>query len=125
MAQPYTIGGINLLPEDQKQGIYRDLIPRELLERFNIPKTLIDSQGRPLIQAKWTPGNSSVELALYHQAEFPDPVFYGHLADTVNGQILVLLYILNDPDSQHFEVDIMPDGRHTKFGTLMRNLEAE
>lgn len=125
MTQPYTIGKINLLPEDQKLRIYSDLIPRELLERFNIPKSFVDSQGRPLIRAKWAPGNPSVEMSLFHQADFPDPVLYGHLADTVTGQVHVLLYILNDPDSQRFNVDKTPDGNPTKFGTLTRNLEAE
>jgi acetoin utilization protein AcuC len=43
----------------------------------------------------------------------------------MNGQIHVLLYILNDPDSPRFNVDRMPDGRKTSFGTRMRNLEAE
>ena len=43
----------------------------------------------------------------------------------MNGQIHVLLYILNDPDSPRFDVDRMPDGRKTRFGTLLRNLEAE
>ncbi len=61
----------------------------------------------------------------FHQADFPDPILYGHLTDTVNGQIHVLLYILNDPNSPRFDVDRMPDGRPTRFGTLGRNLEAE
>ncbi|MBI3738421.1 MAG: hypothetical protein HY258_05185 [Chloroflexi bacterium] len=125
MTQPSTIGGINLLPEEQKREIYCGLIPRELIERFNIPRSFTDAQGRSLIKARWAPGNPSAELALFHQADFPDPILYGHLTDTMNGQIHVLLYILNDPDAPRFDVDKMPDGRATKFGTLMRNLEAE
>ena len=66
-----------------------------------------------------------MELALFHEADFPDPVLYGHLTDTVNGQVHVLLYVLNDPESPRFDVDKMPDGRPTKFGTLMRNIQAE
>lgn len=125
MAQPYTIGGINLLPEEQKHKIYCDLIPRELIERFNLPRSFVDPTGRSLIQSKWAAGNPSMELALFHQADFPDPILYGHLTDTVNGQIHVLLYVLNDPNSVRFDVDRMPDGRPTQFGTTMRNLEAE
>ncbi len=125
MTQPYTIGGINQLPEDEKHKIYCDLIPRELLERFSLPRSFVDAQGRSLLQAKWAPGNPSVELALFHQADFPDPILYGHLTDTVTGQIHVLLYILNDPNSPRFDVDKMPDGRPTRFGTLGRNLVAE
>jgi hypothetical protein len=32
-------------------GLIRLLIPCELLERFNIPKSLFDSKSHPLIQA--------------------------------------------------------------------------
>jgi len=36
-----------------------------------------------------------------------------------------LLYIMNDPDSPRFDVDRMPDGTPTRFGTDHRNLDAE
>jgi hypothetical protein len=114
-----------MLPEEQKLKTYLNLIPNELIERFNLNRSFIDLQGRSLVRSKWAPGSPSVELALFHQAEFPDPILYGHLADTLNGQVHVLLYILNDPDSPRFPVDKMPDGRPTKFGTVKRNLEAE
>jgi hypothetical protein len=125
MSGPSTIGGINLLPEDRKREIYCGLIPRELVERFGLPRNFIDSGGRSLVRGKWAAGNPSAELALFHQPDFPDPILYGHLADTLNGQIHVLLYILNDPEARRFDVDRMPDGRPTRFGTLARNLEAE
>jgi acetoin utilization protein AcuC len=64
-------------------------------------------------------------MKLYHQAGFPDPILYAHLADNINGQIHVLLYILNDPDSPRFDVDRMPDGSPTQFGIRRRNIEAE
>ena len=125
MTQPYTIGRINLLPEEQKRKIYFDLIPDELLRRFGISRSFVDAEGRSLVQTQWAPGNPSVEMSLFHRADFPDPILYGHLTDTVNGQIHVLLYILNDPQSPRFDVDRMPDGRPTRFGTLRRNIEAE
>ena len=125
MTQPSTIGSINLLPEERKREIYCGLIPRELNERFNLPRNFVDPRGQSLIQAKWAPGNPSAEVSLFHKTGFPDPILYGHLTDTMNGQIHILLYILNDPDAPRFDVDKMPDGRATKFGTLFRNLEAE
>lgn len=125
MNTSFTIGGINLLPEAEKRAIYGSLIPAELIQRFHLPPDLVDSEGRSLLRARWAPGSPSVELSLYHRADFADPILYGHLADTMNGQIHVLLYVLNDPDSPRFDVDRMPDGRPTKFGTLVRNLEAE
>ncbi len=123
--QPYTIGGINLLPEAEKRKIYCDLIPDELLQRFGIGRSFADGQGRPLVQGKWAPGEPSAEVALFHEVGFPDPILYGHLTDTVTGQVHVLLYVLNDPNSERFDVDRMPDGQPTEFGTLRRNLAAE
>ena len=122
--KPSTIGGINQLPEEEKRRIYYGLIPRELLEHFHLPR--IDSpQFDSFTQFQFAPGSSNVEMSLFHELNFPDPILYGHLTDTINGQIHVLLYVLNDPASPRFDVDRMPDGRITQFGTLTRNIEAE
>jgi hypothetical protein len=119
---PSTIGGINKSPEDQKRAIYARYIPKELIEKFNLPDL---KENRELLQFRFAQGSSDVEMRLYHQAGFEDPVLYAHLSDTLNGQIHVLLYILNDPETPRFNVDRMPDGSPTRFGTLKRNLEAE
>jgi len=119
-----TIGSINKLPEEEKREIYARVIPQELLTRFRLPDA--DSQRiQQFMQFKFDSGSSDVELSLFHDRHFPDPILYGHLTDTLNGQIHILLYILNDPESLRFNVDRMPDGSTTKFGTLCRNLEAE
>lgn len=119
---PSTIGEINRLPEIEKREIYARYIPQQLIERFNLPDL---GQNHDLLKFRYATGSSDVEMMLYHEAGFPDPVLYGHLADTLNGQIHVLLYILNDPDSPRFDVDKMPDGSPTRFGIRKRNLEAE
>ncbi len=121
---PSTIGSINNLPEEEKRKIYARVLPPQLLVRFHLPEA--DSQRlQQFLQFKFAPGSSDVELSLFHDERFPDPILYGHLTDTLNGQIHILLYILNDPDSPRFNVDRMPDGQTTKFGTLRRNLDAE
>jgi len=122
--QPSTIGGINRLPEEEKRKIYTRVVPRELLDRFNMP-ALDSIRLQSMLKFDFEPGSTDVEMSLFHELRFPDPILYGHLTDTMNGQIHVLLYILNDPYSTRFDVDRMPDGRKTRFGTLMRNLEAE
>ena len=121
---PSTIGGINLLPEPEKRAIYSRYIPAILLEKYNIPP-LTSAAGYNLLQFRFDSGSTDVEMRLFHKMDFPDPLIYGHLTDTLNGQIHILLYILNDPDSPRYDVDKMPDGSPTKFGTLQRNLEAE
>lgn len=121
---PSTIGGINLLPEAEKRALYFRYIPASLLEKYNLPP-LPSAAGYNLLQFRFASGSSDVEMRLFHKIDFPDPILYAHLTDTMNGQIHVLLYILNDPDSPRFDVDKMPDGTPTKFGTLQRNVEAE
>jgi len=119
---PSTIGGINRLSEDQKREIYARYVPRELTQKFSLPDLVHNSD---LMKFRYAEGSSDVEMMLYHKVDFPDPVLYGHLTDTLNGQIHVLLYILNDPDSPRFDVDKMPDGSPTGFGIHKRNIEAE
>lgn len=121
---PSTIGGINLLPEPEKRTIYTKYIPQELLDKFNLPP-LTSAAGYNLLQFRFASGSTDVEMRLFHKVDFPDPILYAHLTDTMNGQIHVLLYVLNDPDSPRFDVDKMPDGTPTKFGILKRNIEAE
>jgi hypothetical protein len=119
---PSTIGGINKLPEHEKRAIYARYIPKELIQKFDLPEL---TGNKELLQFRFAEGSSDVEMKLYHQVSFQDPVLYAHLTDTLNGQIHVLLYILNDPEAPRFDVDRMADGSPTRFGTLKRNLEAE
>ena len=119
---PSTIGGINQLPEQDKRNIYSRYLPREVFEKFNLPDV---SQNNDLLQFRFADGSSDVEMMLYHQAGFQDPIVYAHLADSIHRQIFILLYILNDPASPRFNVDRMPDGSPTQFGIRKRNIEAE
>jgi len=121
---PSTIGGINRLPEEEKRRIYSRIIPKELLERFKLP-ALDSIRLQPLLKFDFKSGSTDIEMSLFHEQRFPDPILYGHMTDTMNGQIHILLYIMNDPNSQRFDIDRMPDGRKTSFGTRLRNLEAE
>lgn len=123
--QPTTISGVNRLPYHQKREIYTRLIPPKLLDRFGLSRYLIDRTGYDLLHLNCPPGSSTAEMWLYHQKSFPDPILYGQVADTVNCQVHILLYILNDPESPRFDVDRLPDGTPTNFGTQCRNLEAE
>jgi hypothetical protein len=122
---PSSIAGINKLPVAEKRATYARIIPKELVNLFNLSLDFHDESGNDLLSFKFAPGNPSVEMVLKHQFNFPDPIQYGHLTDTLNGQIHVLLYVLNDPASPRFDVDRLPDGQKTVFGTRSRNIDAE
>lgn len=122
---PSTINGLNGLPLEEKRKVFQKLVPIEILELFQISPDLYDEQGRDLFVLRSTPGKSDVEVELYHQYGFQDPITYGHLSDTITGKLHILLYVMNDPNSPRFDIDRMPDGMSTKLGADMRNLEAE
>jgi hypothetical protein len=122
---PHSIAAINELPDEEKIAIYRRFIPPALLDRFGIPPDLIDGEGRNLAGFRCAPGSTDVVVELRHEHGVEDPLLYVHLSDTITGQIHVLLYVVNDPESPRFDVDRMPDGTRTEFGTFRRNLAAE
>ena len=122
----YTIRGINEADESMRQAIYRTLIPDELLVQYGIdPHSLCDAAGNRLVEFICPHAVSSAEVKVWHQAGAPDPLLYLQLADTVNNQLCVMLFVVNDPSTPRFDVDRDWSGERTKFGTVRRNLEAE
>jgi hypothetical protein len=122
---PLSIAGVNRLPRDERLAIYASLIPRELLQRFAIGPNLRDRDGHELAEFRCEAGATDVVVVLRHAPDAEDPLLYAHVTDTVSGQIHVLLFVVNDPESLRFDVDRMPDGQPTQFGALRRNLAAE
>jgi acetoin utilization protein AcuC len=123
--QAHTISAVNKLPVTEKREIYSRLIPDPLIARFNLSPDLKDPHGQDLLILNCDPDSAVAEMELYHKPGFPDPVLYGHISDTINGQIHVLFYVLSDPTSPRFDIDRLPDGTPTQYGTQVRNLEAE
>ncbi len=125
MSTPSTIGAINLLPMAEKRRIYAKIIPPELTIRFHLNPFLTDKEGRDLLHLDCETGSVDTEISLFHKQGFQDPIFYGHITDTINGQLHILLYILNDPDALRFDIDVQADGTPTGLGSKSRNIEAE
>ena len=120
-----SILAINMLPPDEKVSIYRRFIPQTLLDSYSIPDDFKDDLGRNLLILHCEYGSGDVKLTLRHEADAKDPLLYAHLTDTPFNQIHVLLYVINDPNSPRFDVDRMPNGTPTQFGTSGRNIQAE
>lgn len=122
---PQSIAALNQLPHAEKASIYLRFIPDILIKRFGFAPDFKDIDGRDLLQIKCDSGSTEFILELRHRVDAQDPLLYAHITDTINGQIHVLLYVVNDPESPRFDIDRMPDGTKTNFGTLRRNINAE
>ena len=123
--KPHSIAAINQLSLEEKQEIYFRVVPSALRSIFDLRPDLCDASGRPLARLHASAGSADVVLDVRHAVGAQDPTLYAHLTDTINGQIHVLLYVINDPRSRRYDVDRMPDGSPTVFGTSLRNIEAE
>jgi len=122
----YSLRQINELPEEQKEAVYRYLLPVQILERYGIdPETLRDAQGHRLVCFTCPEGTAVVEVDVRPEPGFPDPLLYLQMADTRLNQIEVLLLAVNDPDAERFETDRDWQGERTKFGTFKRNIPEE
>ena len=122
---PKSIASINQLAANEKVAIYTRFIPNALLQQFSIDSDFNDAEGKSLLTLRFKEGSTDVVLDLRHEFGAQDPLLYTHLSDTMNGQIHVLLYIVNDPNSPRFGIDKMPDGTPTEFGVFRRNLSEE
>ncbi|RMG88526.1 MAG: hypothetical protein D6712_03465 [Chloroflexi bacterium] len=124
---PTSIREINNLPQDEKQAIYRTLIPDWLFTDYNInPETFTIPESRhPVVHMRCPSGTRALELSIRRHPEDLDPMFYLNMADTFNNQLIVLLLVVNDPDSPRFNTDRDRDGNPTHFGTRSRNIPAE
>ena len=122
----YSLRQINELPTAERERIYRQLLPNQLLEDFGIdPQTLSDTQGNRLVTFSCPRGCTTVEIDVRSEAGFPDPILYVELSDTRLNQIEVVLFVVNDPSGERFETDRDWRGERTMFGTLRRNVEEE
>ncbi len=119
-----SISQINALPEEERTRVYQCLLPLDVMLRFdiNLERASDDSESSLFTVA---PQRTSVALSLRHVPEAEDPLLYLQLADTALGQIGVVMFIVNDPESDRFDTDQLPDGTLTHFGTVRRNIEEE
>ncbi len=116
MSFPSTIAGLNQLPDDLKRDTYQKIIPVELTEMFNLRDDFRDPQGNNLLKLLCPSGSSDAEIALYPNTEAQDPILFGHITDTIHGQLHILLYGMNDVNSTRYDVDRLDDGSKTGFG---------
>ncbi len=120
MPWPQSIRGINNLDPEVKRAMYLSLVPGTMLQDYGI-----DPEDRSRVTINCPHDTRSVELILYHQPDALDPLLYLHMADTLNNQIVLLLLVINDPESPRYDTDIDANGLPTRFGTWRRNIQEE
>ena len=122
---PRSIREINALPEAQKHAVYRSLLPAWLLDEYGIDYATLTCRGEPVVQINAPANSRMLEMSLFHEPGAQDPVIYFNLVDTLNNQLMVLLLVINDPESPRFDIDRDEHGQPTHLGMQTRNIPAE
>jgi len=122
---PHSIREINDLPDEQKSAIYQTLIPDWIYDQFNIDRATLTINGKAAVKTRCPRGSRAMEMSVYHDPNEHDPALYLNMADSFLGQLMVLLIVMNDPDSPRYNVDSDEYGHPTNLGTSGRNLPEE
>lgn len=122
---PPSIREINALPDDEKEAIYRTLLPEWLYTSYGVDRQSLTVNGQRVVRFRCPAGSRALESIVRRGASDIDPMLYLNMADTFNNQLLVLLVIINDPDAPRFNIDSDEDGNPTHLGTTSRNVHAE
>jgi len=123
---PHTIREINELPEADKHDVYKGLLPQWVFEQYGIDvNNPEERRNPPIIYFRCPKGSRAVEVIVKQRATDLDPLFYINLADTLTHQLIVLLIVVNDPDSPRYNTDFDKQGNPTQFGTITRNVFSE
>src|SRR5262245_47760468 len=125
MTLPSSIREINSLPEDKKRAVYQALLPEWLFTVYGIDRDTLTLEGKNVVTFRFPNGSRAFEISVKRRLTDVDPMLYLNMTDTFNNQLLVLLVVVNDPDSERFNTDIDANGNTTHLGTTGRNLHAE
>ncbi|QPC81211.1 hypothetical protein G4Y79_16035 [Phototrophicus methaneseepsis] len=122
---PSSIRDINELEDDQKQAIYAHLIPEWVFADYGIDPETHTRNGHRVIHFHCPKGSRAMEISIQRDATEQDPMLYLNMADTFQNQLLVLLVVVNDMDSERYNIDVDQAGNLTQLGTESRNIPAE
>jgi len=100
---PIMLSQINNLPENIKKRVCRNLIPPELLVRFQIDPVSWKGADRSLhVRLESEPGTGSIQLWAYSDGEQRDDFFHLNISDNSRSSIDIVMLHLNNPESPRF-----------------------
>ncbi|HKL48721.1 MAG TPA: hypothetical protein VJ882_03605 [Desulfuromonadales bacterium] len=121
-----SLQDVNALESEEKERLYGCLIPPRLLERFAIDHSSFTAKdGEKKVQFIAPEGLGLLRIEVRLRPGDRDCVFFVELADTPYRQLELSFCIINDPESERFDIDHDTAGRDNNFGTVRRNVDEE
>ena len=121
-----SLRGVNSLPPEIKERLYASLIPLDLLSTYEVdPTTLLNREGHRAFQFDFPPDQGMVKIQFRRSVSEGDPIVFIQLSDTSYNQVEFEWVILNDPDSERFQIHITDTTQFLPPGSEFRNIPEE
>jgi GNAT superfamily N-acetyltransferase len=121
-----AIRQMNQLPSEEREAIYRRLIPRRVIELLGLdPATGRDLEGNRLVTYLCPPDQGFVRIEVRRRLRDEDCVFLLKLTQPTDEFLEVAFLIVNDPQAERFNVDRDPAGKPVGIRAGVRNPEEE
>jgi hypothetical protein len=125
-AEITSLRGINRLPVELKECIYASLIPPDLFSAYGVdPATLLDREGNKAFQFEFSPEKGVVKIQFKRSASENDPIVFIQLSDTRYNQVEFEWVVINDPDSERFQIHTTDSTQFLPPGSEFRNIPGE
>jgi hypothetical protein len=121
-----SLRGVNRLPVEIKERLYASLIPSDLLSAYLVdPISLSDGEGHPAFEFDFPPEKRFVKIHIKRSASDVDPLVFIQLSDTSYNQVEFEWIIINDPDSERFQINLSDSAQFLPPGSEFRNIAEE
>jgi hypothetical protein len=101
-----SLRGINRLPFEIKERVYASLIPLDLFASYGVDRfSLMDREGQKALQFDFPPETGNVKIAFRRSRSENDPIVFIQLSDTRYEEVEFEWIIINDPDSERFNIN--------------------
>jgi hypothetical protein len=121
-----SLRGVNRLAVEFKERLYASLIPPDLLTAFAVdPHSLLDREEHKAFQFDFNPGRGLVTVQFRRSISEVDPIVFIQLSDTSYNQVEFEWIIINDPDSERFQIHISDSTQFLPPGSEFRNIPEE
>ncbi len=126
--QQYFGGGftaiqqINQLPPEEREGIYRRLLPPRVIEMLQLDReTGRDPQGNRLVTYVCPPDQGFVRVEVHDHPRDQDYAYLLKLTQPTEEFLEIAFIIVNDPEGERFDVDRDPGGKPVGILSGIRN----
>jgi hypothetical protein len=121
-----SLRGVNRLPVEIKEHLYASLFPFDLLPAYGVdPVSLLDREGNKAFQFDFPSDSGVVKIQFKRSVAEIDPIVFIQLSDTSYNQVEFDWILINDPDSERFQIHPSDSTQFLPPGSEFRKVSEE